>query len=333
MDILEAIRTPRKLGRRVLCPSYDRGAFDSHAVDCPFLFAHGGRYWMTYVGWDGIGYQTGLAGSDDLLHWKKEGLLLGRGPKGSVTEYNVALTCLLRDNALFGPGTLKRVKSRYVGAYNAYPGAGYETGPGVIGLCFSDDLRSWEVGPPVLKPDPSWEWEAGGLYKAWLLESEGRYHLFYNAKNRGTPSWIEQTGVAVSNDLLHWTRDEDNPVLRVGPRGAFDDLFASDPCVLRQDDTWIMFYFGNCSDGHARDGVAFSDDLRHWRKSPEILIDIGSEGAIDSRHACKPGIISRDKTLYHFYSAVAPATDAQPGGIECKEVRNIALARSAPCHQ
>ena len=29
-----------------------------------------------------------------------------------------------------------------------------ECGPGVIGLCFSEDLRHWEVGDPILAPNP-----------------------------------------------------------------------------------------------------------------------------------------------------------------------------------
>lgn len=181
---IDAIRTPNKYGQLLIAPSYKKGAFDSHAVDGPFPFFHDGTFWMTYIGWDGVGYQTGLASSRDLLNWRKEGLLLGRGPAGSVTEHNAAMTCILRDNDLFGPGTLKQAHGRFLGTYHAYPEPGYEAGPAVIGLCFSDDLRSWEVGPPILAPDPSCEWEAGGLYKSWLVEWEGVYYIFYNAKDR-----------------------------------------------------------------------------------------------------------------------------------------------------
>lgn len=324
--MLDWIRTPKKHGHLVITASRRKGAFDSHAVDCPFPFFYDGRFWMAYVGWDGTGYQTGLASSDDLLTWKKEGLLLGRGPKGSVTEHNAALTCILRDNQLFGQGTLKRVDRKFVGTYHAYPEPGYEAGPAVIGLCFSDDLKSWDVHPPVLTPDPSCAWEAGGLYKSWLTESEGTYYLFYNAKNQTSGSWIEQTGLAISTDLVHWSRHPANPVLKVGSTGEFDDQFASDPVVLRHEARWMMFYFGLCSDGHARDGVAFSDDLIHWKKSGEVLIDIGPEGSIDSLHAHKPGIVGKDGTLYHFYCAAASATDRQQGEIMHDEVRGISLA-------
>jgi predicted GH43/DUF377 family glycosyl hydrolase len=325
---LKSLSTPKKLGKLVLAPSYKAGTFDSHAVDCPFPFYHEGRFWMTYVGWDGVGYQTGLASSDDLVSWTKEGLLLGRGPKGSVTAYNIALTSILRENDLCGRGSLKRVNGQFVGTYHAYPEPGYETGPAVIGLCYSDDLHTWDVRPPVLEPDPAWAWEAGGLYKSWLLEAGGVYYLFYNAKNRTHSPWIEQTGVARSPDLVHWERFASNPVLPIGEPGAFDDLFASDPVVLKYQDIWAMVYFGNCSDGHARDGVAFSSDLLHWQKSGAVLIDVGGEGSLDATHAHKPGIISHDDRLFHFYCAVSPARDRQIGEIEHHEVRGISVATS-----
>jgi len=328
MLTVEMIRTPRKCGRLVLAPSCVAGTFDSHAVDCPFPFFHDSTYWMTYIGWDGVGYQTGLAQSDDLFTWRKVGLLLGRGPKGSVTEYNVALTNLLRDNALFGPGTLRKIDGRFIGTYHAYPQPGYETGPAVIGICASADLQSWVIHPPVLEPDPACAWEAGGLYKSWLMEADGLFYLFYNAKNRPHWPWTEQTGFAVSTDLVQWERHPGNPVLRVGAPGAFDDLFASDPCVLRHGNDWVMFYFGNASDGHARDSAAFSADLRQWRKAGEVLIDVGPEGSLDARHAHKPGIISRDGRLFHFYCAVAPAIERQCGDIEREEIRGISLATS-----
>jgi predicted GH43/DUF377 family glycosyl hydrolase len=322
------LRTPHKKNELVVCPSYHPGDFDSHAVDCPFLFFHEGRYYMTYVGWDSLGYRTGLASSADLETWHKEGLILDRGPRGSVTEYNAAMTNILRDNELYGPGTLKRVSGRFVGSYHAYPNPGYEAGPAVIGLCFSDNLHTWEISDPILRPDPQCAWEAGGLYKSWLMEHEGVYYLFYNAKNRTAGNWIEQTGLATSTDLLNWQRSPANPLIQTGPRGAFDDIFASDPCVLHHDGQWILFYFGNCSDGHARDSAAISADLLSWEKTDEVLLDIGAPGSIDATHAHKPGMMAHHGKLYHFYCAVAPLPANFHAAIIPSEIRGISFAHS-----
>jgi predicted GH43/DUF377 family glycosyl hydrolase len=284
---------------------------------------------MLHIGFDGTGYRTGIASSDDLVHWKKEGLLIDRGPKGSVTEFNVALTWIVRDNTLFGPGTLKKVQGRYLGTYHAYPKPGYEAGPAVIGLCWSDDLKHWTLDPPCMHAsDPgAGNWERGGLYKSCLVEHEGVFYLFYNAKTADSP-WKEQTGVALSKDLKTWQRVSDNPLLRNGAKGASDDIFCSDPCVLRDGDTWVMFFYTLGSDGKARDSVAFSKDLLHWEKSGEILIDVGPQGSVDETYAHKPGIIAKDGTLYHFYCAVSRPKDKHVGEVEVGEIRGIGLATS-----
>jgi predicted GH43/DUF377 family glycosyl hydrolase len=326
--LLPRVRTPHKAGKLLITPSYRRGDFDSHAVDCPFLFSHAGAYAMTYVGWDSTGYRTGLARSADLLTWEKQGMVIDRGPRGSVTEYNAALTSILRENDLYSPGALRQVGGQYLGTYHAYPNPGYEAGPAVIGLCYSPDLRQWEMGPPILQPDPACAWEAGGLYKSWLVEHNGTYYIFYNAKNQTDGAWKEQTGVALSTDLTHWERLSANPILRNGPSGAFDDVFASDPCVLRLDDAWVMFYFGLCSDGHARDGCAFSTNLLHWEKSNQILVDVGLAGEIDAVHAHKAGLIARGQQLYHFYCAVAPLPGGRSGDIVHSESRGITTSWS-----
>ena len=68
MDVTPYL-TPNKYGMPVLEASGVEGSFDCRAVDCPTVFRHNGSFYMMYVGFDGIGYQTGLARSDDLLHW------------------------------------------------------------------------------------------------------------------------------------------------------------------------------------------------------------------------------------------------------------------------
>ena len=327
--VMSRVRTPRKHPSLVLSPSFQEGAYDALAVDCPFAFAHDGAYWLVHIGFDGIGYRTGIARSEDLIHWEKEGVILDRGPAGSVTEYNAALTWIVRDNDLYGPGTLKRVNDRFLGTYHAYPKPGYETGPAAIGLCWSDDLRHWTVEPPCLRAsdadaDP---WECGGLYKSCLMEHEGTFFLFYNAKTRTEP-WVEQTGLAISTDLKTWTRADGNPLLPVGPKGAVDDIFCSDPGVVRVDGLWALFFYTLSSDGKARDSVALSEDLKTWRKSGEILVDVGAPGDVDARYAHKPSVITREGRLYHFYCAVAPSPERAVGPYRTSEARGIAVAMS-----
>ncbi len=112
-----------------------------------------------------------------------------------------------------GYGRLKQIDGHFIGTYHAYPDQGYEAGPGAIGLCRSTNLHDWTVEPPFLHAADGAEWERGGLYKSWLMEHEGTYYLFYNAKNQTEGNWIEQTGVALSHDLRSWQRHPLNPIL------------------------------------------------------------------------------------------------------------------------
>ena len=64
-----------------------------------------------------------------------------------------------------------------------------------------------------------------------------------------------------------------------------------------------MFYYGY-NGTNAREGLAVSRDLHHWRKWPEPIIDIGPAGAGDSQHAHKPSVVWHKGVFYHFYCCV-----------------------------
>jgi predicted GH43/DUF377 family glycosyl hydrolase len=318
--------TPHKLGRPVLTGSGVPGAFDEKAVDVPFVFEHRGAFYMMYVGFDGRGYQTALARSDDLLHWEKLGTILKRDEGNGWDEANAAGTWLLCENDLRGPRTLTKWEGKYWLAYHSYPGEGYETGPARFGLAWTQDetLLTWNRLPePFLTPENGEAWERGGLYKECLILHEGLFYLFYNAKDT---FGVEQTGLAMSANLQDWHRHADNPVLQVTP-GAWDSRFRSDPCVVRGGDRWVMFHFGY--DGrHAQEGIAFSDDLLHWEQHPEPILRVGAAGSLDSIHAHKPAVIERDGVLYHFYCACRPHQAGDPTDNN-GEFRCITVATSA----
>lgn len=318
---LAPFRTPYKYDKRVLEKSGVAGSFDERSVDCPFVFSSGGRFYMTYVGYDGTGYQTGLAESSDLVHWRRDGLILARDPSDPITRYNIALMCILRDDALHSDAPLIKVDGRYLGAWHAYPNPGYERGPAVIGLAWSDDLHHWQRTEPILTPDDGAHWERGGLYKPYLVKRGGTYYLFYNAKT-AEKRWHEQIGLATSSDLKTWTRYPGNPILRNGAVSAWDTRFVSDPCVVQYGAWWALYYYGLAADGHARDLLALGRDPFHFTKVPEIMVNVGPPGSIDEDYAHKPSVIYSDGALYQFYCCVS--------GKWPNDTRAISVARSTP---
>ena len=317
---MQSLESPYKYSRLVLSPSGKEGEYDSRSVDCPFVFHHQGVWWMTFVAFDGVGYQTGLAKSENLVNWEKVGCVLKRDPNSPIRKYNVAMNWIVRENAMSSRGELLRIHGKYLGVYHAYPNSGYEQGAAAVGLAYSKDLLHWEAQDPILRPEDGADWERGGLYKPCLILEKGVYYLFYNAKNHTSTSWHEQSGVAMSSDLKTWKRYDHNPILPNGGPGSPDEIFASDPCVLHNGSEWAFFYFGLDGKGVARDLVASGRDLFHPVKHHDPLIDIGPPGSFDSKYAHKPSIVCSGSDLYHFYCAVGGASG----------MRGIAVARSRP---
>jgi hypothetical protein len=347
-DAAAPYRTPYKYPHLILSATGRKGDFDQRSIDDPIVFRANGAFQMLYIGWDGVGYQTGLATSSDLLHWTRTALVGPRDPASKYTRYNLALSSILRDKQLHSPGEAIKVNGQYLGAWNAYPNAGYEEGAAVIGLATSHDLLHWQLGEPILTPQDGTPWEHGGLYRPDLLLDRGVYYLYYNAKTDVLPAsegggWREQTGVATSTDLTSWIRYAHNPIIANGPRGsatypaanplskerpstpdARDSRFASNPFVVQNGREYAMFYygFGYERPGRACEMLALGSNPYAFAKVPDVLIDTGAPGTIDETFAHKPSVITHDGVLYHFYCAVS--------GQYPNEVRGIAVARSKP---
>ena len=329
-DPIAPYRTPHKYPKLLLSGTGRTGDFDSTSVDDPIVFRAHDRFYMLYIGFDGTGYQTGLAESIDLLHWRRVALVGPRNPQSQWTKYNLAINSILRDKSLHGPGVALKHNGRYLAAWNAYPSAGYESGAAVIGLATSKDLLQWELSEPILRPEDGAAWEHGGLYRPdLLLGHDGTLYLYYNAKTDTLPKeqgggWREQTGVATSRDLAHWIRNGGNPILANGPHDSLDARFASNPYAMTYGSRYAMFYFGfpYTRPGRARELLALGKDPYHFTKVPEVLIDVGLPGSIDETFAHKPSLIYHDGALYHFYCAVS--------GKYPHEVRGVAVARSKP---
>jgi predicted GH43/DUF377 family glycosyl hydrolase len=328
-DPLAPYRTPFKYPKLVLSATGVKGNFDERSVDDPIVFRANNEFNMLYIGWDGTGYQTGLATSPDLIHWTRKALVAPRDAASRYTKFNLALSSILRDKNLDSRGDAIKINGRYLGAWNAYPNAGYEEGAAVIGLAWSHDLIHWELTEPILLPQDGAPWEHGGLYRPDLLSHEGTYYLYYNAKTDTLPKsegggWHEQSGVATSRDLKTWTRYLGSPILPNGPHDSRDARFASNPYVVRNGREWAMFYFGlgYQRPGRACDMIALGTDPLHFTKSSEVLIDTGAPGTIDETFAHKPSVIYHDGALYHFYCAVS--------GKWPNETRGIAVACSKP---
>jgi predicted GH43/DUF377 family glycosyl hydrolase len=285
-----------------------------------------------YVGFDGEGYQTGLAVRDDLINWSKKGVILKREDNVGWDSVGAAGTWIVKNtNNLYELPTLKKIDNRYWMLYHSYPEKGYETGAAKMGLAWTEDeeLLDWHRLPePVYTWEEGKPWERGDLYKGCLIEEKGIYYLSYNAKNETFSYWKEQTGVAMSSDMFNWKRYEVIPLLRVSDE-SWNSKFCSDPYVVKDNDLSLMFFFGY-NGVHALGGIAISKDLLHWEKYPMPILSNGSKGEIDEVHAHKPSMIYYNDTLYHFYCACRTHKDEDPAKNLGDGFRCITVATSRP---
>jgi hypothetical protein len=286
-------------------PGYE----EFHSTDAPCVFQLPGhcRWFMSFLGFNGHGYNTFVAVSDDLIHWSEPRLAMGFGPPGEFDHGGCVLGAYLYARYdIASPRMLKRRRGKFWSLYGCYPlQGGYELRPGYEGVACSDDGLHWSRAKdsPILSVhDPDCGvWEKDCIYQPWLVGHNGQFFDLYNAANGGT----EQTGLASSGDLLEWSRYPDNPVVRNRP-GGYDAEFCSDPKVYRDGDHWMMLYFG-VGHGGAHIMAAFSWDLRHWTACAEPLYKAGGHPAgLDASCAHKTSLVYNpvNKTYYLHYCAV-----------------------------
>jgi hypothetical protein len=303
-----------------------------HNPDAPCVYQlpdQPDKWFMSFVAFDGQGYNSFVAESADPVHWKNPRLAMGFGPANEFDAGGCVIGAFLYESYdLEAPRLLKRRDGKYWTLYGCYPRqGGYELRPGYEGVAWSDDGLTWQraKNAPILAVQDSdcAPWEKDCIYQPWLVEHRGRFFNFYNAANGGT----EQTGVAFSTDLLNWMRYPANPVIR-NRSGGYDAQFASDPKVFHDGDHWTMFYFGVGHEG-AHIMVAFSRDLVHWAAHPEPLYKAGDNpSGLDKQYAHKVSLVynPKNETSCLYYCACG----SKGRGIGLITSKPLPLPASAP---
>jgi len=299
--IYEEVKTPYKYGVVL------RGEQKEY-VDCPSVFRHGDAWYMVFIAFDGSGYETRLAQSPDLLHWKALGPILKRG-SGGWDQEQAAGGLALVDYRWDGTWELGQHDGKYWLSYLGGTLKGYETPPLCVGLAHTTEPAAprewtrWKDNPILTPSQPDARpFERDTLFKTHILRDPAQtlgfpFVMFYNARQQGPG--IERIGMAVSRDLVQWQRYGDGPVIENGdPSGI-----SGDPQIVKLGDIWVMFYFGAFWKPGAFDTFACSKDLVRWTKwhGPDL---IAPSEPWDKEYAHKPWVVRHAGVVYHFYCAV-----------------------------
>jgi beta-fructofuranosidase len=87
-----------------------------------------------------------------------------------------------------------------------------------IGHAVSQDLRTWEVVADALHPGSAGSWDDLATWTGSILEHDGRWHMLYTGINRRERGLIQRIGLAVSDDLVRWTKHPANPLIEADSR-------------------------------------------------------------------------------------------------------------------
>lgn len=332
LAIYNEVRTPYKYGL-VVAPSDNY-----HKYDCPTVYREGGKWYMTYVcyngkdGTDGRGYETWLAESDDLLHWTTLGRILSFKDKGWDMNQRGGFPALI-NWTWGGDYSIGIYKGRHWMTYIGGHGTGYEAvrEPLSIGLAWTKNhigiAHEWQAGSkPLLgynDKGAQW-WEQLTQYKSTIYDDPQmtlgkRFVMFYNAGgvNPANNLKAERIGIAQSDDMKKWQRYDGNPVFANEVGG----IITGDAQIAKMNNLYVMFYFRAYDPSRKYDAFntfAVSRDLIHWQCWEGADLIIPSK-PYDDLFAHKSCVIKHDGVVYHFYCAV-----------NSHQQRGIAVATSTP---
>ena len=298
--VYDEVKTPYKYGL-VLLPDNNK-----KMVDSPSIFRHKGEWYMTYIVYDGRGYETWMAHSPDLLHWTTLGRLMSF--TANTWDANQKAGYIALQDYTWGGGyKVKKFRGKYWMSYLGGANEGYEAGTLGIGMAYSKKLvaiNEWQrLEHPVLLPgdaDARW-YDNATIFKSTVIHDRSKslgypFVMYYNAKSKEA-NGAERIAMAVSNDMKNWKRYGDQPVID-HHTGISGDAF-----ITRMDDLWVMFYFGAFWKPDAFDRFACSYDLVNWTDWDGDDL-VGPSEPYDIKYAHKPFVIKYNGVVYHFYCAV-----------------------------
>ncbi len=147
-----------------------------------------------------------------------------------------------------------------------------------IGYATSPDGRTWKrmSDKPVLSAEAPWEKVAVMCPHVIWDETMRLFRMWYSGGEQYEPDGI---GYATSPDGLSWTKHHDNPIFRPDPASPWEQHKVTACQVLRQGNSYLMFYIGFRDSNHAQIGLARSrDGITGWQRHPaNPLIRPGKE--------------------------------------------------------
>ena len=179
---------------------------------------------------------------------------------------------------------------------------------GSIGYATSLDGINWTKyeNNPVMVPGASGEWDDGLIGMHCVLFIDDTYHIWYSA---GTDQSKLQIGYATSPNGITWTKYHENPVLKTGLAGSWEETWVLFPCVIFDGSIFKMWYIGaegnpiTNENWEERIGYATSPDGVDWKKwDKNPVLDKGLAGKWDDFIICSFFVLFDDNIYKMWYT-------------------------------
>jgi predicted GH43/DUF377 family glycosyl hydrolase len=117
-----------------------------------------------------------------------------------------------------------------------------------------------------------------------------------------TADWSKSAiGVATSGDGIHWTKALQNPVLKIGDPGSFDEKGIGEPSVVYKAPYFYMLYTGSTSRESRDIGWAVSRDGFSWQKCSQGLFGPAMRQPWFSQAICDTTILLANSRGGQYY--------------------------------
>lgn len=210
-----------------------------------------------------------------------------------------------------------------------------------IGHAVTTDWLNWETLPLALKQGKSKEWDAGPLMTGMTIKHAGQFYMFYGAM----VDRVQRIGVAVSDDLIHWSKS-DYPILEAAapyyetnPSHAINYETAwRDPYIFfNEEDNYFYAFicaraaYWETDVGGGCIAVAQSENLLDWKLLPPAFIsesitclEVPEHFLLNGKHYLTY------TTNYHFGTPYPVHNIYQSGGTFYLESDNLLTGYSKP---
>jgi predicted GH43/DUF377 family glycosyl hydrolase len=232
----------------------------------PSLVRFQDRYLNVYSEFDGSSWHSAAAWSRDGIAWENSRRVLSpQGWEGSYIAANGS-ALVAGDEILYW----------------------YVAGdPPRIALARSRDGLKWiRNSEPVLPVGPRGSFDERAVADPYVIRRENYLYMFYLGQDRARR---QRLGVARSKYGAAWEKLRSNPVLELGPPGAFDEIGLGEPAVWTSGGFYWMLYTGRDRGERRRLGLARSTDGVRWQRDTSFS-PVAGAGKWDSQVICDPSV-------------------------------------------